>query len=223
MTYRSDVVHLRSLVGKTDAQIYLIVGPPGAGKEAFALQYMIDGFSEKNNAVFLTTDDFPDDIIGKMREMGSDAKPHIDSKQLQFIDAFSYRTGEKIDKDRLTVESVRDLTSISVILKKQIDTKDNLRLVFNTISTISIYNSGIALLDFIQAQVARLKQRKHSGLLLAHEGMMDEKVIQGIKAFVDGVIEFKAEEDETGVLQRKLRIVFAPNIRKSGWINLYQE
>lgn len=223
MTYRSDVVHLRSLVGKTDAQIYLIVGPPGAGKEAFALQYMIDGFSEKNNAVFITTDDFPDDIIGKMREMGSDAKPHIDSKQLQFIDAFSYRTGEKIDKGMLAVESVRDLTSISVILKKQIDTKENLRLVFNTISTISIYNSGIALLDFIQAQVARLKQRKHSGLLLAHEGMMDEKVIQGIKAFVDGVIEFKAEEDETGVLQRKLRIVFAPNIRKSGWINLYQE
>lgn len=223
MTYRSDIVHLRSLVGKTDAQIYLIVGPPGAGKEAFALQYMIDGFSEKNNAVFITTDDFPDDIIGKMREMGSDAKPHIDSKQLQFIDAFSYRTGEKIDKEMLTIESVRDLTSISVILKKQIDTKENLRLVFNTISTISIYNSGIALLDFIQAQVARLKQRKHSGLLLAHEGMMDEKVIQGIKAFVDGVIEFKAEEDEKGVLQRKLRIVFAPNIRKSGWINLYQE
>ncbi len=223
MTYRSDIVHLRSLVGKTDAQIYLIVGPPGAGKEAFALQYMIDGLTEKNNAVFITTDDFPDDIISKMREMGSDAKPHIDSKQLQFIDAFSYRTGEKIDKEMLMVESVRDLTSISVILKKQIDTKENLRLVFNTISTISIYNSGVALLDFIQAQVARLKQRKHSGLLLAHEGMMDEKVIQGIKAFVDGVIEFKAEEDEKGVLQRKLRIVFAPNIRKSGWINLYQE
>lgn len=223
MTYRSDIVHLRSLVGKTDAQIYLIVGPPGAGKEAFALQYMIDGLTEKNNAVFITTDDFPDDIISKMREMGSDAKPHIDSKQLQFIDAFSYRTGEKIDRDMLTVENIRDLTGISVLLKKQIDTKENLRLVFNTVSTISIYNSGIALLDFIQAQVARLKQKKHSGLIIAHEGMMDEKVIQGIKAFVDGVIEFKAEEDEKGVLQRKLRIVFAPNIRKSGWINLYQE
>ena len=223
MTYRSDIVHLRSLVGKTDAQIYLIVGPPGAGKEAFALQYMIDGLTEKNNAVFITTDDFPEDIISKMREMGSDAKPHIDSKQLQFIDAFSYRTGEKIDRDMLTVENIRDLTGISVLLKKQIDTKENLRLVFNTVSTISIYNSGIALLDFIQAQVARLKQKKHSGLILAHEGMMDEKVIQGIKAFVDGVIEFKAEEDEKGVLQRKLRIVFAPNIRKSGWINLYQE
>ncbi|MHA1123566.1 MAG: RAD55 family ATPase [Candidatus Heimdallarchaeota archaeon] len=223
MTYRSDIVHLRSLVGKTDAQIYLIIGPPGAGKEAFALQYMIDGFSEKNNAVFITTDDFPNDIISKMREMGSDALPHIDSKQLQFIDAFSYRTGEKTDREMLTVDNIRDLTGISVILKKLIDTKDKLRLVFNTISTISIYNSGIALLDFIQAQVARLKQKKHSGLILAHDGMMDEKVIQGIKAFVDGVIEFKAEEDQNGVLQRKLRIVFAPNIRKSGWINLYQE
>jgi KaiC/GvpD/RAD55 family RecA-like ATPase len=222
LTYRSDIVHLRSLVGKTDKQIYLIVGPPGAGKEAFALQYMIDGFSEKNNAVYVTTDDFPNDIIEKMREMGSDANPHISSKQLEFIDAFSYRTGEKTEKSMLTVENIRDLTGISVMLKKLIDTKENLRLVFNTISTISIYNSGVALLDFTQAQVARLKQRKHSGLLIAHEGMMDDKVIQGIKASVDGVIEFKAEEDQNGVLQRELRVAFAPNIRKSGWISLYQ-
>ena len=107
-------------------------------------------------------------------------------------------------------------------MKNLIDTKDNLRLVFNTISTISIYNSGVALLDFVQAQVARLKQRKHSGIIIAHEGMMDEKVIQGIKASVDGVIEFQAQEDQNGVIQRQLRVAFAPDIRKSGWINLYQ-
>ena len=218
----SNIVHLKDLVGQTDAQIFLIVGPPGAGKEAFALQYMLDGFTEKNNGLFVTADDFPDDIIGKMKQLGTDPSPFLSAKQLEFIDVFSYRTGEKVNQGMLAVDNIRDLTGLSVIIKTMIDTKEKLRLVVNTISTLSIYNTGIALLDFIQAQVARLKQKKHSGLIIAHEGMMDEKVIQGIKAFVDGVIEFQPSEDENGVLQRRLRVVYAPNIKKSGWVSLYK-
>ncbi|MGC9779375.1 MAG: hypothetical protein HZR80_09060 [Candidatus Heimdallarchaeota archaeon] len=221
MSVSSNIVHLKDLVGQTDAQIYLIVGPPGAGKEAFALQYMLDGFTEKNNGIYVAADDFPDDIIEKMKQLGTDPSPFLDAKQLEFIDIFSYRTGEKADLSMLAVDNIRDLTGLSVIIKKMIDTKQKLRLVINTVSTLSIYNSGIAILDFIQAQVARLKQKKHSGLIIAHSGMMDEKVIQGIKAFVDGVIEFQPSEDENGVLLRRLRVVYAPNIKKSGWVSLY--
>lgn len=214
-------IRLKNLVGKTDSQIYLIIGPPGSGKESFALQYIIDGFSERDNGVFLTTDCFPNEIIEKMKNLGTDPTPNIEKKELQFIDAFSYRTGEAIDNN-LAVKHIQDLTHLSVIIKKIIDEQSKLRLVINTVSTISVYNPGLALLDFIQAQVARLKQKNHSGIIIAHEGMMEEKVIQGIKAIVDGVIEFKPSEDDKGVLQRRLRVVYAPNIRKSGWINYYQ-
>ncbi|HUU79454.1 MAG TPA: RAD55 family ATPase [candidate division Zixibacteria bacterium] len=220
-TEARTTIRLKNLVGKTDAQIFLIIGPPGSGKESFAMQYLIDGFTEKDNGVFLTTDCFPEEIIEKMKKLGTDPTPYISSKAFEFIDAFSYRTGEKIN-NKLAVDHIQDLTSLSVIVKKLIDSQEKLRLVINTISTISVYNPGLALLDFIQAQVARLKQKNHSGILIAHEGMMEEKVIQGIKAIVDGVIEFKPLEDENGVLQRRLRVVYAPNIKKSGWINLYQ-
>jgi len=217
-----NIVHLRDLVGRAETEIYLIVGPPGSGKETFAIQYMLDGFANKFNGVYITTDDFPEDIIKKMKHLGTDPEPLISSKKLRFIDAFSYRTGEIIEKKEMKVDDIRDLTGLSVMIKDMIDTKDNLRLVFNTISTISIYNSGVALLDFIQMQVARLKRKNHSGLIIAHEGIIDEKVIQGIKAFVDGVIEFQLSEDATGVLKRQARVVFAPKIRKSGWVDLFQ-
>ncbi|MFW9924069.1 MAG: RAD55 family ATPase [Candidatus Thorarchaeota archaeon] len=214
-------VRLKDLVGKTDAQIFLIIGPPGAGKESFANQYLIDGFNENDNGVFLTTDCFPNDIVEKMKQLGTDPTQYISSKRLQFIDAFSYRTGEKIVKNNLAVDNIRDLTNLSVIIKSLIDSKQKMRLVINTISTISVYNSGVAVLDFIQAQVARLKQKNHSGIIIAHEGIMDEKIIQGIKAIVDGVIEFKPHEDDNGVLERRLRVVYAPSIKKSGWVSLY--
>ena len=221
MFSKSSIIHLKDLVGVTDAQIYLIVGPPGAGKETFALQYIIDGFAEKNNGVIVTTDDFPNDIISKIKQLGTDATSFLSSKQLEFVDVFSYKTGEKSEGAH-GVESAKDLTNLSVIIKKQIDTKSKLRLLINTVSTLSIFNTGVALLDFIQTQIARLKQKNHSGLIIAHQGMMDEKVIQGVKAFVDGVIEFQTKEDESGTIQRRLRIVYAPQIKKSGWVNLFQ-
>ncbi|MCF2143191.1 MAG: RAD55 family ATPase [Candidatus Heimdallarchaeota archaeon] len=223
MSIPGNIVHLRDLVGRAESEIFLIVGPPGAGKESFAIQYMLDGFANKMNGVYVTTDDFPEDITRKMKLLGSDPASLIKSKQLEFIDAFSYRTGESTDTNEMMVDDIRDLTGLSVMIKKMIDTKSNLRLVFNTISTISIYNSGVALLDFIQMQVARLKRKNHSGLIIAHEGIIDEKVIQGIKAFVDGVIEFQLSEDESGNLKRRVRVVFAPKIRKSGWVDLYQQ
>ncbi len=221
MASEKIIVRLKDLIGKTDSQIYLIIGPPGSGKEGFALQYLIDGFAEKNNGIFLTTDSFPKEITDKMKRLGVDPATFITAKQLQFIDVFSYRTGESIKDNGLTVNSIRELTSISVIIKKLIDSTEKLRLVMNTISTISIYNSEIAILDFIQAQVARLKQHNHCGIIVAQQGMMNEKVIQGIKAIVDGVIEFQSITDEKGVSQKRLRVEFAPKIKKTGWINLY--
>ncbi len=221
MSSEKIIIRLKDLVGRTDSQIYLIIGPPGSGKERFALQYLVDGLAEKNNGVFLTTDSFPSEIIDKMKQLGIDPSTYISAKQLQFIDVFSYRTGESVKDNGLTVDNIRELTSISVIIKKLIDANDKLTLVMNTISTISIYNSEIAILDFIQAQVARLKQRNHSGVIVAQQGMMNEKVIQGIKAIVDGVIEFQSITNEKGVSQKRLRVEFAPKIRKSGWINLY--
>jgi circadian clock protein KaiC len=218
----SYLVHLDDLVKEADEQIFLIIGPPGAGKELFAIQYILDGLNQKQDGVYVTTDDFPDDVIKKMIQMGGDPNANIRNKQLQFIDAFSYRTGESVDREKFEVDNVRDLTGLSVMVKGQIDNKNKLRLVINTVSTLSIYNTSIALLDFIQMQVARLKKKNHSGLFIVHEGMIDEKVLQGIKAIVDGVLEFLPSEDDKGVLQRRLRVVYSPKIRKSGWVPLYQ-
>ncbi len=219
---QKSIISLKNLVGNTDNQIFLIVGPPGSGKEEFAIQFMIDGFVEKNNGAFLTTDSFPSEIIAKMKQLGTDPTSFISSKQLQFIDAFSYRTGETVDTNGLAIDSIRNLTGLSVIIKRLIDTTEKVRLVINTVSTISIYNSGVSLLDFTQAQAARLKQKNHSGLIIAHEGMMEEKVIQGMKAFVDGVIEFQTIETVKGTLKNELRVAYAPKIRRSGWIDLYK-
>ena len=59
MSEQKSIIPLKNLVGKTDAQIFLIVGPPGSGKEEIESQYINDGFIEKNNGAIVTTDSFP--------------------------------------------------------------------------------------------------------------------------------------------------------------------
>jgi KaiC/GvpD/RAD55 family RecA-like ATPase len=222
MTYQANIIKLSDLVGKTEGLVFLIIGPPGVGKEAFAIRFLTDGLKNKETAIMLGTDTFPHEIIGKMKELGTDADPYIRNQQLFFIDAFSYRMGQSVEDNELAVDNIRDLTGLSLLIKKLADGNGKARLVLNAISTISIYNSGVALLDFTQTQVARLKQAGNSAIILAHHGIIEEKVLQGLKASVDGVIQFKAEEDQSGIVQRKIRVEYAPTIKQSGWVNLYR-
>ncbi|MBD3192535.1 MAG: hypothetical protein GF308_17985 [Candidatus Heimdallarchaeota archaeon] len=214
------LIKLEELVETIDEQIFLIVGPTGSGKVEFAMQYILDGLQTDNAGIILATDRFPNEYIKIMTRLGTDPQQFINSKQLQFIDAVSYRTGERPSKGTTAVNNIRDLTGMSIFFKKLSDKCEKLQLLIDTVSTLSIFNSDIALLDFIQTQVSRLKQKNHSGMIIAHEGIMEERVIQGISSLVDSFIEFKLEEDQTGALKRKIRVAYAKGIKLEGWVNV---
>jgi KaiC/GvpD/RAD55 family RecA-like ATPase len=221
MSIAKKIVSLKDIVGKTENQIFLVVGPPGTRKTDFCIKYMIDGFSENNTSAYLTTDRFPKEITNKIKESGVDPNQHIESNKLQFIDAFSYRIGVEVKEEANMVDNIRDLTELSVFIKKLADSEEKLRLIIDSISTLTVFSREIAILDFIQTQISRLKYKNHSGIILAHEGIMNDSVLQGLKAFVDGVIEFKLEEDQQGALEPKIRVVHAPEIIRPGWLQLF--
>lgn len=214
------LIKLEDLVETIDEQIFLIVGPTGSGKVEFAMQYILDGLLANNAGIILATDRFPNEYVKIMTRLGTDPQQYIASKQLQFIDAVTYRTGERPSKGTTAVNNIRDLTGMSIFFKKLSDKSENLQLLIDTVSTLSIFNSDIALLDFIQTQVSRLKQKNHSGMIIAHEGIMEERVIQGISSLVDSFIEFKLEEDTSGGLKRKVRVAYAKGIKLQGWVDV---
>ncbi len=87
---KSGVYGLNALMdgGVNEHTTTVVIGSPGAGKTTFATQYLRRGLEDGEDAVFITLDEAPEEIIRNATLMGwEDAQSYIDSGNMVFVDA----------------------------------------------------------------------------------------------------------------------------------------
>ena len=117
-------------------------------------------------------------------------KEKIETSKIFIIDAISPST--TIVGNAIFIGSPKELTNISISTTSTIKKLKTAKvLVFDSISTLLVYNKFEVVKDFIHFITNKMKSLKITFLMTCIKEMTDEKTIAELRAFVDDIIEIE--------------------------------
>ena len=207
------------LVKSVNSSLILMLGESGTSKEILATRYIEDGIQKGETVLVVLFAHSADDYIEQLKKDISGLQTHIDNGKIHFIDSLSYRSiPEEKPKNTFFLEHASDLLTLSVTIN-ELSQKAKLRIVFDQLAILMLYNKPMQVLNFLQTLAARIRQRNQSALLLLDAGVIDEQTENTLHTIVDMVVETQRKE-EPEALQQLVRIKFARDEYEPRWVQV---
>ena len=201
-------------IAQLDEQLYgglphgsniLITGNVGSGKSSFSRQFLAKGLLNEQQSLMVAIDDDPQKIRSKLAEiMGQETSSFEDDVQLRFIDAYSWSALSPPQNEPYIVTGSLELNQLAGIISDasfeighSIQDKKGGCRVIDSISSLLIHFDLSVVQRFLN-QIARtsLAFGGVTTLFIFEEGTVDETTLNNIKYIMDGVIEFKKENQQ---------------------------
>jgi KaiC/GvpD/RAD55 family RecA-like ATPase len=187
------------------------MGTSGIGKTIVTKQFILNGLLNGESCIYITTDESPLEVINSLERYQSDINEYIEKGLLDIVDCYSWKIGE--EKATKT-----ELTTISVRLEEVREKNVKHRIVLDSITGLASNKDSDQILKFIQIIMARIKWSNSKAIFTLASQAHSENFTSVLRLNVDGVIEMKAEENETG-LTRLMRIfAMKGTMHKTSWI-----
>lgn len=178
----------------------LITGPPGIGKTVLCRNIAADCISTGTGAVYVTLDSPPKDVEEAIHGQ-ADIKRASD--KITFVDCYSWLIGEV--KGSYSISHLSNLGDLSVKLFTALQDKGpQSAVIFDSISTLFVYNVENEVVRFLQVNLARIKQMGCFGVWTVEEGIHTPAFYNTLRHVMDIILELRFEE--TTGLERRLRV-----------------
>jgi len=191
------------LKGFKRGSIFLLLGPPLGGKKLFSRNFIVNGLENGEGCIVSSTNNTAEEEHENLKSlMGEKVDALLDDGRLAYIDLYSRVIGISV-KDKPYVKripSVVDLASYNVALREVLagmQMKDlPIRLVFDSISTLLLYNPFQTVSRFLHILFGRLKALKVTSLFLLEEEAHDKSQVTILTGMSDGVVVVKMKDDK---------------------------
>jgi KaiC/GvpD/RAD55 family RecA-like ATPase len=189
--------------GLPKGSILLLRGVPSSGKTIFCLTLVKELLEYGTRCIYVTTE-LPPDALKKQAhsEFGWDLSRDEKEGRLLFLDGYSWRLGK-------TGPYVLDLSSLTQVGHAlfELFRKESGRFffVFDSLTSLMLYNRPENVTQFMQVQVARLREKSAGGILVLEAGVSDQQTINLLSFFVDGLFELAVREEQ-GTLHGYFRV-----------------
>jgi len=145
------------------------------------LKDIISSASSRYNRICFVSLSKPYDIIS------DSLKAHgIDLRKLFFISAGN---PSKAEGQVVYISSPKALTELSITISKVIEMGEIEALIFDSLSTLLVYEQSSTVLKFAHSLISLLREKKSSGFLLLMKGSAGLEVLKDLSMLADRVIE----------------------------------
>ncbi|MCE7741241.1 MAG: hypothetical protein GOP50_02170 [Candidatus Heimdallarchaeota archaeon] len=208
------------LVKSVESSLILMAGESGTSKEKLSTRYIEDGIQKGETVLVVLFATSAADYIEQLKIQITGIQTHIDTGKIHFIDSLSYRSvPEEKTKNTFFLEHASDLLTLSVTINELSQNSKKLRIVFDQLAILMLYNKPMQVLNFLQTLAARIRQRKQSVLLMLDSGVIDEQTENTLHTIVDMVVETQRKDDPEGI-QQLVRIKFARDEFEPRWVQV---
>jgi len=129
----------------------------------------------------------------------------IDNNNFLFIDAVTKAASQKPEgtDNCIFISSASALTQLSLVIDKALKTGKINSILFDSLSTILIYNKSAVACKFVHDIINKIRNSNVTTVFTALEGDAKSELLNEVSMFIDKIIG--AEEEDIGVTAEKLK------------------
>ena len=204
----------------------LILGSLGSGKSFFSRLFLAQGIRKGEKCMCICLDDDPSMVRREINSKYSlDLSSYEGQDQMRFVDAYSWSGGRTVPEEKFAITGTLELSDLSAVISEagaELGQTDRLkkggRRVVDSISSLFLNFE----LPYVQRFIAFLARSGHfagvSTIFVVEQGACNDQTLNNIKYIMDGVLEFKSEDQK--FLGRAQTMKWGT--ARPGWIDITQ-
>lgn len=150
-------------------------------------------FSRNEKGIYVSSNRPTNDLIEKFLTYNFDLREALEAGRVCVIDLMSRSVGANEVEGSIYVSSPSELSATQMAIEKAFERIDGETgktwLLLDSISTLLVFNSPEALLQFLHFLIGRLRVLQFNGIIFTVEGSVEEKTLSTIRQFCDMVIK----------------------------------